>query len=139
MEQLQGDISDYLETNPTASLKDLIARFGEPTEMADSYIDSLDAAELQKQIRKSKTVKRIVLFTCLGILAAVLVVASIITIVYIQEDVTVVTYTVSEGKTIITDVSEVTQSEANNYNGEPTTSIVVDNSIQDVVSDINQK
>ena len=63
LEQLGGDVVEFLETNPHATLEGLTERFGNPSEMAHSYIENLDGAELQKQLRKSKIVKRIVLFT----------------------------------------------------------------------------
>lgn len=136
LEQLQGDVEEFLETNPDATLEELTQRFGNPEEMAHSYIESLDGDELQKQIKKSKMVKRIVLFTCLGILSIILIVASIIIIDNLTADVTVVTYTVSEGETVITGVSEVTQKEASTSDWEPNTSIVVEGTIQNVVDEI---
>lgn len=138
LEQLRGDVEEFLETNPNATLEDLAQRFGNPSEMAHSYIESLDGDQLQKQIKKAKTIKRIVLFTCLGILSIILIVASIIIIDNLTADVTVVTYTVSEGETVITGVSEVTQKEAITSDMEPNTNIVVEqqSEITEVIEEI---
>ena len=126
LEQLQGDVEEFLETAPNATLEELTQRFGSPSEMAHSYIDSLDGDELQKQLRKSKIVKRIVLFTCLGIIAIILFVASVIIIDNLTSSVTMVTTTIENGETIITDTSEVTEKEALTSDLEPNTSIVME-------------
>ena len=42
LEQLRGDVEEFLETNPNATLEDLAQRFGNPSEMAHSYIETLD-------------------------------------------------------------------------------------------------
>lgn len=137
LEQIRGDVEEFLETNPNATLEGLTERFGNPSEMAHSYIENLDSNQLEKQIKKAKTIKRIVLFTCLGILSIILIVASIIIIDNLTADVTVVTYTVSEGETVITGVSEVTQKEAITSDLEPNTSIVVEQSeITEVIEEI---
>lgn len=137
LEQLQGDVEEFLETAPNATLEELTQRFGSPSEMAHSYIDSLDGDELQKQLRKSKIVKRIVLFTCLGILLAVLFVASVIIIDNLTSSVTIVTTTIENGETIITGVSEVSEKEALTSDLEPNTSIVVEQSeITEVIEEI---
>lgn len=111
LEQLRGDVEEFLETNPDATLEGLTERFGSPSEMAHSYIETLDGDELQKQIKKAKIVKRIVLFTCLGILTVVLVIAVLFIIHIFSNNVSVVTYTVSENGTIITNESVVEYNE----------------------------
>lgn len=135
--QLQGDVAEFLETNPNAAMQDLVNRFGPPEQMAISYLANLDGDELQKQIRKSKVIKRIVMFTCIGILSIILIVASIIIIDNLTDDVSVVTYTVSEGETVITNYSEVPINEANNnYTPESTVNVVVQGTIEDVVEEL---
>ena len=137
LEQLRGDVEEFLETNPNATLEDLAQRFGNPSEMAHSYIETLDGDELQKQIKKAKIVKRIVLFTCLGILLAVLFVASVNIIDNLTSSVTIVTTTIENGETIITGVSEVSEKEALTSDLEPNTSIVVEQSeITEVIEEI---
>ena len=96
LEQLRGDVEEFLETNPNATLEDLAQRFGNPSEMAHSYIETLDGDKLEKQIKKAKIIKRIVLFTCLAILAAVLFVASYIVIETLKDDTATIVYTVEE-------------------------------------------
>ncbi len=110
--QLRGDVEEFLETNPNATLEDLAQRFGSPSEMAHSYIETLDGDELQKQIKKAKIVKRIVLFTCLGILTVVLVIAVLFIIHFSSQNISVVTYTASEDETIIVDESIIEYGEA---------------------------
>ena len=112
LEQIRGDVEEFLETNPDATLEVLTVRFGEPNQMACSYLDGLDGNELQKQIKKAKIVKRIVLFTCLGILLLVLAAAAYITIETIKDDTATVTYIVEE--TVISEESNVPKEEALN-------------------------
>ena len=139
LEQLRGDVEEFLETNPNATLEGLTQRFGNPSEMAHSYIETLDGDKLQKQIKKAKIVKRIVLFTCLGILLAVLFVASVIIVDNLLiDDIAVVTYSVEEDQTIITGVSAVSEKEALTSNFEPNTSIVMEqqSEITEVIEEI---
>lgn len=96
LEQLRGDVEEFLDTNPQATLEGLTERFGNPSEMAHSYIENLDSNQLEKQIKKAKIIKRIVLFTCLAILAAVLFVASYIVIETLKDDTATIVYTVEE-------------------------------------------
>lgn len=127
LEQLQGDVEEFLETNPDATLEILTVRFGEPNQMACSYLDGLDGNELQKQIIKAKIVKRIVLFTCLGILTVVLVIAVLFIIHLSSDNVTTVITTVTEdNNTVITGVSETTEKEALTSDLVPNTSIVME-------------
>lgn len=111
LEQLRGDVEEFLETNPDATLEVLTVRFGEPNQMACSYLDGLDGNELQKQIKKAKTVKRTILFTCLGLLLAVLVAITILVIASVTSSSTVITYTVSEDQLVITEIEEVQTNE----------------------------
>lgn len=138
LEQLQGDVEEFLETAPNATLEELTQRFGSPSEMAHSYIDSLDGDELQKQLRKSKIVKRIVLFTCLGILTLVLIVAVMFIIhIFSNNPVTVITTVTEDDYVVITGISEVPEKEALTSDLEPNTSIVVEQSeITEVIEEI---
>lgn len=128
LEQMQGDVETFLEETSNATVEDLIQRFGKPSELAHSYIETLDADELTKQIRKAKVIKRIVLFTCLGIFLLVLAVASIIIVdnLFSDDIATVITTVVEDDQTVITGVSELTVEEALTSDIEPNTSIVME-------------
>ncbi|MBR3844406.1 MAG: hypothetical protein IKM39_02745 [Clostridia bacterium] len=123
---MEGDAEEFLDTNPDASVQDLMERFGDPSLLAHSYIDSLDADELNKQIQKSKIVKRIVLFTCLVILLAVVVVAILFIINISTGNPARVITIVEDDQVIITGVSEIPVEEALTSDLEPNTSIVID-------------
>ena len=56
MENIQQSIGLYLEENPNADYKALLARFGEPEEIAAAYIETLEPAELLKKLRVRKRI-----------------------------------------------------------------------------------
>lgn len=137
LEQIQGDVEEFLETNPDATLEILTVRFGEPNQMACSYLDGLDGNELQKQIKKAKTVKRTILFTCLGLLLAVLVAITILVIASLSSKSTVITYTVSEDQLVITEIEEIPTNEAITSDSTTSTNSVVQQSeITEVIEEI---
>ena len=126
LDRLQGDVEEFLETNPDATLEILTVRFGEPNQMACSYLDGLDGNELQKQIKKAKTIKRVVLFTCLSVLLAILVAIAILVIASLSSKSTVITYTVSNDELIITDIEEVPTNEILSPNPTPSADSIVE-------------
>lgn len=48
---LRSSVEDYLQANPTAAFRDVVAHFGTPTEIADTALASLTPAELRRCTR----------------------------------------------------------------------------------------
>ena len=58
---LESDIEEYLEQNPDTTAEDVREHFGDPADFARESLSVLDDEEIQRQISKSKFIKRIVL------------------------------------------------------------------------------
>lgn len=63
---------DFLQNNPDASSEEVADYLGEPNELAQGFLETLDQTALQKYRRK----KKIALFCCMIVLAAALIAAS---------------------------------------------------------------
>ena len=75
---LKSNIAEYLDEYPEAEMSDIINHFGTPDLFASEYVASLEDAELNKKVHKSKWIKRGVI-----IAVAVVVLLTAITTIWI--------------------------------------------------------
>ncbi len=62
------NLDEFLEKNSNADFDMIVERFGEPFELANSYIESLDTMDVKKALQRSKWVKTSVITLCVVIL-----------------------------------------------------------------------
>lgn len=74
-------MDEFLEQNPNANFDMIVERFGKPYELANSYIESLDTAQIKKALQRSKWIK-----TCIITLCAVILLLFIITFIKMIHD-----------------------------------------------------
>lgn len=74
-------MDEFLEKNPNANFDMIVERFGKPYELANSYIESLDTAQIKKALQRSKWIK-----TCIITLCAVILLLFIITFIKMIHD-----------------------------------------------------
>ena len=55
---LKSNIAEYFDEYPEAEMSDIINHFGTPDLFASEYVASLEDAELNKKVHKSKWIKR---------------------------------------------------------------------------------
>lgn len=60
---IENDMNAYLSEHPDATEQDLVGRFGTPDALAESYLDSLDISEVNTQLKKTRSIKKVVLAT----------------------------------------------------------------------------
>ena len=63
--QIQAVCKSYLAENPSAAYEDLITRFGTPGQIAATYLEELDVADLKKKLTVKKRV------VCAAVIAAI--------------------------------------------------------------------
>jgi hypothetical protein len=80
LEELSGSLYTYLEEHPNATMEDIYARFGSSSELAESYLKTIDPEELKNQVRIARTVRRTLIAVALSIvlLFTIMVVVMII-------------------------------------------------------------
>ena len=61
------DLEAYADENPNASFDDICAHFGTPSEVAESYLSSLDEDELKKRLKNAKKIWITVIAFCIVI------------------------------------------------------------------------
>jgi hypothetical protein len=59
IKQLSDNIGDYVDNNADVSMKDIIVQFGNPNEVVQNYIETMDTDKLIKRISSSKLIQRI--------------------------------------------------------------------------------
>ena len=59
IKQLSDNIEDYVDNNADVSMKDIIGQFGNPNEVVQNYIETMDTDKLIKRISSSKLIQRI--------------------------------------------------------------------------------
>lgn len=79
---LKSNIAEYLDEYPEAEISDIINHFGAPDLFASGYAASLEDAELNKKVHKSKWIKRGVIIAVI----AVILLSAITTIWVISEN-----------------------------------------------------
>lgn len=79
---LKSNIAEYLDKYPEAEMSDIINHFGAPDLFASEYVASLEDAELNKKVHKSKWIKRGVIIAVI----AVILLSAITTIWVISEN-----------------------------------------------------
>lgn len=79
---LKSNIAEYLDEYPEAEISDIINHFGAPDLFASGYVASLEDAELNKKVHKSKWIKRGVIIAVI----AVILLSAITTIWVISEN-----------------------------------------------------
>ena len=77
---LQNSVVCYVENHSDTTFEQLISHFGTPESVSEEYIATVDHDELQKAIRKSKFIKRVVLIGVAAILLAILVTSAVVII-----------------------------------------------------------
>ena len=60
LSKIEGNISAYLDENPSATLTDLEMRFGTPTQVAAAYVEEMGTQELLKYLRIRKRIFAII-------------------------------------------------------------------------------
>ena len=60
MENIQSTVKEYLANNPEADFSAVQARFGTPQQIAASFIDEMDTAELLGKIRIRRRITSII-------------------------------------------------------------------------------
>lgn len=80
LEELNGGLYTYSEEHPNATMEDIYAHFGCSSELAETYLKTIDPEELRKQVRIARTVRRTLIAVGLAIvlLFTVMVVVMII-------------------------------------------------------------
>ena len=66
--RIMPDLEAYADENPNASFDDICDHFGTPSEVAESYLASLDEDELKKRLNKAKKIRIAVIAVCTVIL-----------------------------------------------------------------------
>ena len=79
---LKSNIAEYFDEYPEAEMSDIINHFGTPDLFASEYVASLEDAELNKKVHKSKWIKRGVIIA----VAVVVLLTAITTIWVIAEN-----------------------------------------------------
>lgn len=64
LKSVSAEVDEFFIDNPDASYDDLKNSLGNPNEIAISYIESLDPEEIQKELKKVKRNKWIVIVSC---------------------------------------------------------------------------
>ena len=59
IEMLQTSINEFIEDNPTATMKDLKTHFSDYTSLNDMELYNIDSKILEEKLNYSKTIKRI--------------------------------------------------------------------------------
>lgn len=65
--RITPDLEAYIDNNPNASFDDISEQFGTPSEIAKSYLASLDEEELKKRLSKAKRIWTAVIMACTAI------------------------------------------------------------------------
>lgn len=75
MEELESNLSDFLEQYPDSTITDIVEHFGSPEKFADEYILAMDESRRRGILRKSKWIKRMIFIAALLILLVITVTA----------------------------------------------------------------
>lgn len=65
MERVKHNVKEYLAENSSANYQDLVDRFGTPQQIALSYVDDQNTAELLLTLRIKRKILRIVVATAI--------------------------------------------------------------------------
>lgn len=76
-EELQRDVSAYLEENPKATIQEVKDVFGTPAGIAESSLTSCSAENLEKQVRLRRRMLILILAVIAAFLLAVLILQTI--------------------------------------------------------------
>jgi uncharacterized membrane protein len=71
LNDLSGSVDEYTHDNSSATMDDLIERFGDPKRIADEYISALDQDELRAEIKKSRFIKKAIFFIVIALVLAI--------------------------------------------------------------------
>ena len=107
MRVIQKDLDAYVSEYPTATEQDLVGRFGTPDALAESYLSSLDSAEINEQIQKARKRKRVVVICCGIVIAAILTFAVCILITVIENQPARIVTVVEKGAAVCTRVDSL--------------------------------
>ena len=72
-EELQNNISDFLDKDSGRTMEDVLSHFGSPEKFVDEYILAIDIENRQKMLRKAGQARRAV---CVGISVIILIIAA---------------------------------------------------------------
>jgi len=75
---LGNSVDEYIQSNPSVSMDEIVKRFGEPESIANEYISALDQEKLKEEIKKSRFIKRAVLIVSAVLITAIIVTFAII-------------------------------------------------------------
>ncbi len=67
LNQIQKSITNFLEEQPEASFSDILEKFGNPIDIASSFIDDMPGEEIAEILKKEKHKKFIILTICITI------------------------------------------------------------------------
>jgi len=71
-QELQNNISDFLDKDSERTMEDVLIHFGPPEKFADEYILAIDTKNRQKMLHKAGQVRKTI---CIGISVMVLIIA----------------------------------------------------------------
>lgn len=80
---LKSNIAEYFDEYPEAEMSDIINHFGTPDLFASEYVASLEDAELNKKVHKSKWIKRGVI---IAVIAFIVIIAAAATVMIIKNN-----------------------------------------------------
>lgn len=72
LSDLTFNIDEFIEDHPESSINDIIEHFGTPEDIAGGYLSSLEGGELNNKLKKTKKIRKCILFAC-GIIVFILV------------------------------------------------------------------
>ena len=67
--EISDNVAHYLSDIPTATYSDIEQRFGTPKQIATTYINEMDTAELLENLRVKRKITTAIISTCLVLIA----------------------------------------------------------------------
>lgn len=71
--ELQSSVDEFLEDNPDAAPSDIVQHIGTPDQIAQDYLTSLDESELQAQISRVRTTRRVLVVIAIALIIGAVV------------------------------------------------------------------
>lgn len=68
LEEIRGNLLDFLSEDPDAEYPALVARFGTPQQIASTYVDEAETGELLQTLRIRRKVVKVVCITCAAVI-----------------------------------------------------------------------
>lgn len=102
MAELRSSVDEYLDEHPNAAPSDIVQHIGTPEQIAQDYLSSMDERELQSQVSRSRTIRRVLAFAAIALVISAVIFYVLYTnwknnILYFND------YTIIEGTTSMED------------------------------------